>query len=82
MRSRSGGGPSGIRYGLTDLNFSQNGSRSTIRSLSGVKLPIGSTAMVSDAYSRLTSSTWVMQDSTVLPLALHVHEPQIELRHE
>ena len=82
MRSRSGAGPSGMRYGLTDLNLSQNGSRSTIRSLSGAKLPIGSTATVSVSYSRLTSSTWLMQARTVLPLALQAHEPQIALRQE
>ena len=32
--------------------------------------------------SVLTSSTWLMQASTVLPLALQAQEPQIALRHE
>ncbi len=81
-RSRSGGGPSGMRYGLTDLNLSQNGSRSTIRSLSGLKLPIGSIDTGPPPASRLTSSTWLMQASTVLPLALQEHDPQIALRQE
>ena len=81
-RSLSGAGPSGIRYGLTDLNLSQNGSRLTIRSLSGAKLPIGSTWIVSVSNSRLTSSTWLMHASTVLPLARQAHDPQMALRHE
>ena len=71
-----------MRYGLTDLNFSQKGSRSTTRSFWGAKLPNGSTAIVPAPDSRLTSSTWVMQARTVLPSALQAQDPQIELRHE
>ena len=71
-----------MRYGLTDLNLSQNGSRSTIRSFSGAKLPIGSTWIVSVPNSSFTSSTWLMQASTVLPLARQAHEPQMALRQE
>jgi len=81
-RSFSGAGPSGMRNGLTALNFSQNGVMSTTRSLIGAKLPMGSMRTISSPLSTLTCSTCVMQASTVLPLALQAHEPQMALRHE
>lgn len=55
---------------------------STIRSFSGLKLPMGSTWTVSLPASRLASSTCVMQARTVLPLDLQAQDPQMALRHE
>jgi len=45
-------------------------------------LAIGSTWIVSVPNSALTSSTWLMQASTVLPFARQAQEPQMADRHE